>query len=243
MIQDLEGGDIEQELLDDAGVGLGLQMSHFLVRGTGRTNNQSWGVATRLGAVTNAPAYEHDSQIIAQNEVAASASLTSGGINTLITYPKMVDLMHSIPEAYVNDPSCAFMTSWFNVGKLRQVLDNEKRPIFDMDPTGVFPGRILGKPVVADPAFPNIPNALTGTAGSARTAIVPNIIFGCWKNYVMRLAGGLRVDRSDEDRFSNDEVSWRFLQRYDGDVLDPWGFAGYTTHKIVGQKPNSARRS
>ena len=228
LIADLEGGDIEQELVDDAGTGMGLQLSHFIVNGDGGSNEAN-GIGTELiKSASNALTYKD--KIVSYHTASAAISAAPTNNTPTLTYKDIVDMLHLVSDGYVNDPSCAFFTSWYNVGKLRQVVDSQGRPIFDMDPTGVFPGRVVGKPVVADPAFPNIPDAVWTTGNNiALGTASPNIVFGAWKGYKARYAEGMRVDRSSENRYEQDEISWRFLQRFDGDVVDPncWSVWSY----------------
>jgi HK97 family phage major capsid protein len=44
--------------------------------------------------------------------------------------------------------------------------------------------------------------------------------FGDWSRYVLRIAGGIRLERSTEFAFQNDLVSFKAVVRLDGALVD-----------------------
>lgn len=52
-----------------------------------------------------------------------------------------------------------------------------------------------------------------------------SIVFGdLAKGFIVRLAGGINVARSDEYGFANDLVSWKWTARADSAIVDPSAF-------------------
>jgi HK97 family phage major capsid protein len=72
--------------------------------------------------------------------------------------------------------------------------------------TAATPDSLLGFPVFENPGM-----AAVGSASAS-------VGFGYLPSYKVRLAGGLRVDRSDDYKFANDLAVFRFMIRVDGDL-------------------------
>ena len=81
------------------------------------------------------------------------------------------------------------------------------------------PDTLLGKPVVVDP---NAPAIATGAK---------SVAFGDLSAYWIRVAGPVRFERSDDFRFSNDEVAFRTVISADGILGDQ---SGVVKHFIGG---------
>jgi HK97 family phage major capsid protein len=73
------------------------------------------------------------------------------------------------------------------------------------------PDLLLGKPLVADPF---IPASATGAK---------SVLFGDFAQYVVRLVGPVRFERSDDFAFQSDLVSFRAVIRGDGSLIDRTG--------------------
>jgi HK97 family phage major capsid protein len=73
------------------------------------------------------------------------------------------------------------------------------------------PDTILGKPVVIEPN-------IAAVATSAKS-----VVFGDMSAYFVRIAGGVRFERSDEFAFQNDLVTFRAILRGDGILADQSG--------------------
>jgi HK97 family phage major capsid protein len=73
------------------------------------------------------------------------------------------------------------------------------------------PDTILGKPVLTDPNVASV-------GLSAKS-----VVFGDFSQYFVRLAGGVRFERSDEFAFGNDLVTFRALMRADAALVDLTG--------------------
>ena len=67
---------------------------------------------------------------------------------------------------------------------------------------------LIGLPVATDPNVETIATAKKVMA------------FGDMSKYFIREAGGIQVDRSTDFAFANDLVTFRFIYRADGDLMD-----------------------
>lgn len=71
--------------------------------------------------------------------------------------------------------------------------------------------QLLGKRVIIDSAVPAV------------GAAAKSVIFGDVSAYAVRLAGGVRFERSDDFKFDTDIVSYRAILRADGATVDLTG--------------------
>jgi HK97 family phage major capsid protein len=78
--------------------------------------------------------------------------------------------------------------------------------LFEPGLNGATSDTLLGYTVHENPAAPAV--------GSAAASVG----FGYLPSYKVRVAGGLRVDRSDDYKFANDLAVFRFLIRVDGNL-------------------------
>jgi HK97 family phage major capsid protein len=74
------------------------------------------------------------------------AGLVTTASKAAITYAQIVSWEHSLPVAYRSDAGFIFSDSLYQ--SIRSLVDNNNRPIMDLDPTNVFQARLHGKPVV-----------------------------------------------------------------------------------------------
>lgn len=73
------------------------------------------------------------------------------------------------------------------------------------------PSTLLGRPVLSDP----------NVAAPALSA--KSVVFGDLSKYIIRDVRGVRVERSADFAFQNDLITWRFILRTDGDLIDTTG--------------------
>lgn len=146
---------------------------------------------------------------------ATSGKTTAGA--TAITYGELVDLVHSVLPAYRVSPSAGFLMNDSTVGYLRKLLDNNGLPIWQESTRAGEPSSLLGYRVTVDP---NVAAIATG----AKT-----VLFGDWSRYVVRIAGGVRIERSDDYAFNNDLATFRIVLRADGRLADTTGAIKFLT--------------
>jgi HK97 family phage major capsid protein len=80
-----------------------------------------------------------------------------------ITYSQIISFEHSLPVAYRSD--AGFIVSDSAYQTMRGLVDNNGRPIFDLDPTNVFQAKLHGKAVVVSDYLSAIGTA-NGIAGA-----------------------------------------------------------------------------
>jgi HK97 family phage major capsid protein len=124
-------------------------------------------------------------------------------------YQDLVSLQYSVIAPYRQSRSCYWLAADQSLGTLRQMVDTVGRPIWEPSVVLGAPDLLLGKPIVADPFMPQFgANALS-------------IAFGDFSQFVVRLVGGVRFERSDDFAFGTDLVSFRAVVRADSNLLNP----------------------
>ena len=172
----------------------------YIARSAGRE------LSRRLGKVASTAATTGYTVAGSTGPVGTSTSLgdqaTAGEGSDLL-----VNLFHSVLPEYramgsgwlMADPSAAM------VRNLKSTTGyNPWQPAL----TAGDPDLIMGKPVFIDPNLPS-------PAASKKT-----IYFGDWSSLVMRIAGGLRFERSNDYAFGDDQIAFRAIVRCGASVLD-----------------------
>jgi HK97 family phage major capsid protein len=119
----------------------------------------------------------------------------------------LVDLFHSVlPEYRAN---AAFVLADPTAAIVRKLKASTGEPVWQPALTAGDPDLILGKPVFIDPFLPS-------PGVSAKS-----IYFGDFSALKVRIAGGLRFERSAEAGFGNDQVAFRAIVRTGAVGLDP----------------------
>ena len=136
---------------------------------------------------------------------ASSAGVTCASA-TAITSDEVIDLMHSVTSPYrVNSQ---FIMKDSTLKEIRQLKDGNNNYLFQQGLQFGMPDTLLGVPVLTDP---NIEAIATGKKV---------ISYGDHSKYYVREVNGIQVDRSADYAFANDLVTFRFIYRADGDLLD-----------------------
>lgn len=119
-------------------------------------------------------------------------------------------LYHSVLPEYRVQGAAWTMTDAM-AATIRNLKASTGEIIWDSTPVGqgAAEGSILGKPVYIDPFLP-------AAAANAKT-----IYFGDWSALVVRVAGGIRFERSNDYAFGNDQVAYRAIVRTGAVATDP----------------------
>ena len=176
-------------------------------------------IGRALGRVT-AGAYVTGGGSSAPNGVVTAAgSIVTGGTLITATYEKLIDLQHSIATPYWNgNGDAAFLMNSSTAGSLRKLrsgaggtegdfLWTPATYVAGVTPMGL-PDRLLNSPVYID--------SNVADQGSAAKAVV----FGDWSAFVVRLVGGVQIERSDQRYFDTEEIGYRGVVRTDSDLMD-----------------------
>jgi len=120
----------------------------------------------------------------------------------------LVNLFHSVlPEYRTNSAWVMSDSSFAAIRNLKGAPNGA--PIWQQALTAGDPDTILGKPAYVVPQLPSM-------AASAKP-----IYFGEMSALKVRIAGGLRFERSNEFAFGNDQVAFRTLVRTGAVTVDP----------------------
>lgn len=194
---------LSRELVDDATVDL----QGYLAMETGRALGNAFGAHLIAGTGTGQP-----------RGILVDASLgvtTPTGVAGVPTADNLIDLYYSVIAPYRNSPSAAYLMKDTTLGSLRKVKDTTGQYIFQPSLTVGTPDSLLGKPIYTDPYMP-------ATAVNAKS-----VVFGDFSRYFVRMAGGIRFERSDEYAFNADLITFRALLRGDGALMDTTGALKY----------------
>lgn len=199
---------VSSELLADTGVDL----TGYFARQAGFALGNALGADLAVGNGSSKP-----------SGVMQTASLgktgTTTGVSGAPQGDDLVDLFYSVISPYRNSPNCVWLFRDSTAAGIRKLKDSSGGAgvgnYLWTPGLGVAPDTILGKRVVIEP---NIVAAAT----SARS-----VAFGDMSRYFVRIAGGLRFERSDEFAFQNDLVTFRAILRGDGILADQTGAVKY----------------
>jgi HK97 family phage major capsid protein len=197
-------GQVSRELLDDTGIDL----LGYLAMAAGRAVGNDLGNALINGGGVSGSLLSGTGSV--NTYVTGTATSTSG----VPGYKDLVALQYSVIAPYRQSRSAYWLMQDQTVGQLRQIVDTVGRPIWEPSTVLGSPDLLLGKPLVADPYMPAV----------ALSAVAP-IVFGDFSQFVIRLIGGVRFERSDDFAFQNDLVSFRALTRADGRLTDQHALA------------------
>ena len=136
---------------------------------------------------------------------ATAPTASVGASGTAFTHA-LKTLFWSVAGQYRNQGS--WLLSDSTAASIDKITDANGRYLLQQDLTGSFPFTMQGKPVFTDYSLP----APTGTAKP--------IYFGDFSALAVRIAGGIRFERSAEYAFGNDQIAYRALVRTGAAVLD-----------------------
>ncbi len=198
---------VSTEMLADDGVDL----VGFLAQNVGRAVGEVLATDLVSGSGSSKP-----NGIMTAITNAAVNGGTVHGVVAGITYEDLVTCAYRVNGNYRSRSSAAWLMHDSTAGSLRKLRDGAGgtvgavlwAPSLTEGIQGAEPGRLIGHPVWTDPNVASI-------ASTNKVAA-----FGDWSAYYIRFSGGFRFERSDEYAFNTDEVTFRGLQRADGDVID-----------------------
>ena len=184
---------ISRELLTDAG----FDIEQFLA--------EDLGIA--LGVKVNSLLTVGTGTVQANGIVTAAGSGVTGStaVAGAFTADNLIDLAHSVDGAYVRQ-GAGWMMRRTSLGAVRKLKDSAGYYLFTPAATVGTPDTILGFPVFDNPD-------VVATATSAKS-----VVFGSFKNYIVRTVGGIEIARSEDAYFNTDEVGIRATIRVWGDL-------------------------
>ena len=183
---------LSRELIEDSGV----DILSFIATQTGNAIGYAVNAALTTGNGTNQP----------NGIVTAAASAVTGTTSgPTFSADDLVTLAYSLDGAARRLPGVGWMMNTNSLGVVRKLKDNSGRYIFE---PSLADGndRVLNYPVFENPAM------------ASNASATKSVIFGHLPSYYVRMAGGLRLDRSDDYAFNTDLVTFRATMRVDGNL-------------------------
>lgn len=124
----------------------------------------------------------------------------------------LINLFHSVlPEYRMN---AAWLMNDTFAAAVRKLKTTAGEYVWERALIAGNPAAIEGKPVFTDPNLPSF----TGTPATDSGA--KGIYFGDFSALKVRIAGGLRFERSNDYAFGNDQIAYRALVRTGAAVID-----------------------
>lgn len=190
---------VSSELVADTG----FDLLGYLARQAGRAVGNALGTDLVTGNASSKPSG------IVQT---ASTGVTGGTtVSGAFTADNLIDLHFSVIAPYRASTSCAWIMRDATLASVRKLKDSQNQYLWQPGLQVGAPDVLLGKPVYTDP---NV--AAVGLSAKS-------VIFGDISTYYVRLAGGVRFERSDDFAFQNDLVTFRAIVRGDGILADQTG--------------------
>ena len=185
---------VSRELLTDSGVAL----EPFFAEQVGNA----------LGFVVNTALTTGSGSSQPNGIVNAAGSGVAGGTGVAgaFTADNVIDLIYSLDGAARRLPGFGVMGNGTAIAALRKLKDTAGNYVFQPSLAVGTPDTVLGYPLIENPQ-------MASPALSAKS-----LIAGHFKSYFVRQVGGIRLDRSDDFAFANDQVTFRATIRVDGDL-------------------------
>jgi len=197
---------ISSELLSDTGVDL----EGYLSMQAGRALGNAFGADAVTGNGSSKPT--------GVMTTATTGKTGATGAAGAFTADDLIDLYYSVISPYRNSTSCGWLMRDATLGAARKLKDLQGQYLWQPSIQEGAPDTLLGKPVHTDPN-------VAAVALSAKS-----VAFGDFSQYFVRMAGGVRFERSDDYAFNSDLVTYRAIIRADGLLIDQTGavkvFAG-----------------
>ena len=186
---------IARELLEDTGVDLLGFLADEIGIGLGTSVNQALtngtGTTTATGIAT-----------------VAGTGVTGGtGVAGAFTADNLIDLVYKLDTVARRRPGAGFQMNSASIAAVRKLKDNYGRYIFEPSLSADKNDLLLGYSIFENP---DLASAGTG---------VTSVLFGDLASYYVREVGGIRLDRSDDYAFGNDQIAFRYTWRGDGNLI------------------------
>lgn len=186
-----------RELIEDTGVDL----EGFLARQCGRALGNAFGVDLVVGNGSSKP-----SGVVQTATTGVTGAAAAAGV---FTTDNLIDLYYSVLASYRTNATWMMKDATIAaVRKLKTVADGQY--VWQPGLAGT-PDTIMGRPVVSDPNVATV------------AATAKSIVFGDFGAYFVRIAGGVRFERSADFAFNTDQITFKAILRGDGILADQTG--------------------
>lgn len=144
--------------------------------------------------------------IVTASTLGVTGAAAAAGV---FTADNLIDLYFSVIPPYRT--AGTWMMSDLAMRNARKLKGEDNQYLWAPGLTAGDQSTLLGRPVLTDPNVPAV------------AALARSVVFGDLSRYFIRDVRGVRVERSVDFAFSTDLVTWRFLLRTDGDLIDTTG--------------------
>ena len=187
---------VPSELLQDAA----FDLEGYIARAAGRE------LGLRISARAEAAAI---AGFTASGATVATGNLVNGATGSVAFADSLIDLYHSVNPMY-RSAGASWVMADPTVALVRKVKDGSGQYVWERSLVPGNPITIDNKPLYVGLSF----DATYATAGKKI------IYFGDWAALKVRIAGGLRFERSNDYAFGNDQVAFRAIVRSGAAVVD-----------------------
>ena len=191
---------VSSELVADTG----FDLLGYLARQAGRAVGNAMGTDLVTGNASSKP-----SGIVQTATTGVTGATTSA--SGAFTADELIDLYYSVIAPYRASTAAAWIMRDATLARVRKLKDSQNQYLWQPGLQIGAPDILLGKPVYTDPN-------VAAVATSAKS-----VIFGDISAYHVRIAGGVRFERSDDFAFQSDLVTFRAIVRGDGILADQTG--------------------
>lgn len=171
-----------------------LDLVGFLVGDAGPAIGEGMGQHFLTGTGTGQP----KGILVAAPAATAAYTSTDDGATVSDAY---IDLYYELPSSYRQN--AVYVVSDLTAAKMRKLKATDGTYLWQTSLVAGAPDMFNGKPVVTDSGIPD-----------------DKVLFADLSKYRVRMAGALRVERSVDFKFLNDQIVYRFIQRADGLLVD-----------------------
>jgi HK97 family phage major capsid protein len=183
---------VAREMVEDSGIDL----LGFLSEQAGIAIGVAVNTALTTGSGSSAP-----TGIV----TAAGTGVTgSTAVSGAFTADNLIDLSYSVNSAYRRMPGTGWAMTGATIAAVRKLKDTTNQYLFQPSLQAGQPDQLLGYPIYENPD-------VAAVATSAKS-----VVFGNLRSYYVRMAGGIRFDRSDDYAFANDLITFKAAVRLDG---------------------------
>jgi HK97 family phage major capsid protein len=186
---------VARELIEDSGVDLQGFLAEQIGIGLGSSIN---------AALTNGTGTVQPFGIA----TTAGSGVTGGtGVAGAFTADNLIDLVYSLDTVARRRPGAGFQMNKTSIAAVRKLKDNYGRYIFEPSLSADKNDLLLSYPIFENPDL-----------ASTATSTV-SVLFGDLASYYVREVGGIRLDTSADYAFANDQVTFRYTWRGDGNLI------------------------
>jgi len=139
----------------------------------------------------------------------AGGTATGSPTDTFFSPSDLIDLKFTLAKGYRDAGSWVVSTTAF--AKMRKFKDSNKQFLFQASLTAGAPDSFDGRPIYENPAMAAVASASK------------SVVFGDMNRYVIKRVTPVRLQPSDDYKYSTDQRALKLVERIDADLVDTAG--------------------